>query len=109
MLSGKLGANTMAGEKSFWVYIVASGRNGTIYTGHTDDLAHRAWQHRTKAIPGFTSRYNAAHLVWREAHDTREGAFLRERQIKKWNRAWKLKLIEEHNPDWRDLYDTLNS
>lgn len=99
----------MNGQKSFWVYILASKRNGTIYTGHTDNLPERIWRHRTHAIPGFTSKYNCAHLVWREAHETRESAFLRERPIKKWNRAWKLKLIEEHNPNWDDLYDTLNT
>jgi putative endonuclease len=98
----------MAGEKSFWVYIVASGRNGTLYIGHTDDLPRRAWEHRTGAVAGFSSKYGCKLLVWREAHDTREAAFVRERQLKKWNRAWKLRLIEEENPRWLDFYDTLN-
>lgn len=98
----------MVGELSFWVYIVASGRNGTLYIGHTDDLARRAWQHRTGEIPGFSSRYGCRMLVWREAHDTRDAAFQRERQLKKWKRAWKIQLIEEQNPDWRDFYETLN-
>lgn len=99
----------MNGQKSFWVYIVASARNGTIYTGHTDNLAERIWRHRAQETPGFTTKHNCARLVWREAHDTRESAFLRERQIKKWNRAWKIRLIEEQNPNWDDLYDTLNT
>jgi putative endonuclease len=99
----------MAGEKSFWVYIVASGRNGTLYIGHTDDLARRAWEHRTGAVAGFSFKYGCKMLVWREPHDTREAAFIRERRLKKWNRAWKLRLIEEQNPGWIDLYETLNA
>jgi putative endonuclease len=99
----------MVGERSFWVYIVASGRNGTLYIGHTDDLARRAWEHRTGAVPGFTTKYGCKILVWREPHETREAAFMRERQLKKWNRAWKLRLIEEQNPRWLDLFDTLNA
>jgi putative endonuclease len=92
----------------FYVYIVASGRNGTLYTGMTDDLAKRIWQHKTKEIPGFTAKYGCDKLVWFEAHDTREAAFKRERNIKEWRRAWKLRLIEAANPDWDDLYETLN-
>jgi putative endonuclease len=92
---------------AFYVYIVASRRNGTLYTGHTDDLADRIWKHKTKAFPGFTAKYGVDKLVWYEVHDTRESAFARERQIKKWNRAWKLELIERGNPDWLDLYETL--
>ena len=89
---------------TFWVYILASQRNGTLYVGHTDDLAHRIWQHRESQTPGFTSKYGVTMLVWMEPHRTREDAKLRERQLKKWNRAWKLRLIEEFNPDWKDLY-----
>jgi putative endonuclease len=95
-------------RKGFWVYIVASRKNGTIYTGHTDDLAERIWQHQTKAIPGFTAKYGCDQLVWCERFDTREQAFLRERQIKEWRRAWKTQLIEERNPDWNDLSETMN-
>ena len=92
---------------SFYVYIVASRRNGTLYIGMTDDLAKRIWQHRTGVMPGFTKRYGVKMLVWHEQHETRESAFMRERQLKKWNRAWKLKLIEQVNPVWRDLWDDL--
>jgi putative endonuclease len=88
---------------SFFVYIVASKRNGTLYTGMTDDLLKRIWQHKSGIIPGFTRDYGVKTLVWYEVHDTREGAITRERQIKKWNRAWKLRLIESANPDWLDL------
>jgi putative endonuclease len=93
---------------SFYTYIMASQPNGTLYAGHTDNLAHRAWQHREGQIPGFTQKYGVKLLVWYEVHDTRHGAFTRERQIKKWNRAWKIRLIRELNPDWLDLYETLN-
>lgn len=92
----------------FHTYILASGRNGTLYTGSTDDLARRVYQHREKMIPGFTARYGVNMLVWFEPHETREGAFRRERRIKEWRRSWKLHLIEEMNPDWRDLYEELN-
>jgi putative endonuclease len=94
--------------KNFFVYILASKRNGTLYTGSTDDLGKRIWEHKSKAIKGFTEKYGVDKLVWYEAHETREAAFRRERQIKEWKRAWKLALIEEMNPDWKDLYDTLN-
>ena len=93
---------------AFYVYILANQRNGTIYTGMTDDLAKRIWQHRNGVIPGFTKSYSVKTLVWYEQHESRESAFIRERQIKKWNRAWKLKIIEGMNPQWRDLWDDLN-
>jgi predicted GIY-YIG superfamily endonuclease len=88
----------------FASYIVASRRNGTLYTGSTDDLAKRIWEHRDKIRPGFTAKYGVSTLVWYEWHETREGAFRRERQIKEWRRVWKLQLIERRNPTWRDLY-----
>jgi putative endonuclease len=94
---------------SFYVYILAGGRNGTLYTGMTDDLVRRVWQHQTGAVPGFTSEYWVKTLVWYEQHATRESALARERQIKKWNRTWKLKLIEEMNPAWRDLWDDISA
>ncbi len=94
--------------KFFFVYIMASERNGTLYTGSTDDLMKRAWEHKEEIRKGFTSRYSVKILVWHEAHDSRETARIRERQIKKWNRAWKIRLIEEMNPDWDDLFETLN-
>ena len=92
---------------SFFVYVLASRRNGTLYVGMTDDLPRRAWEHRTGVVAGFTKKYGVKHLVWFETHETREGAFQRERQIKKWNRAWKLEAIERSNPMWRDLADEL--
>ena len=73
---------------SFWVYILASRRNGTLYIGMTDNLVRRAWEHRTGTIPGFTREYGIKMLVWFELHETRESALQRERQLKKWNRAW---------------------
>ena len=92
---------------SFWVYILASRRNGTLYIGMTDDLARRSWEHRTDAVPGFTRKYGVKMLVWFEQHETRESALQRERQLKKWNRAWKLHLIERFNSSWKDLADEL--
>ncbi|UZK65388.1 GIY-YIG nuclease family protein [Sphingomonas sp. M1-B02] len=85
------------------VYIVASGRNGTIYTGVTSALLGRIHQHRTKAVPGFTADHDCNRLIWFEVHVQMESAILREKRIKKWNRAWKIRLIEEENPTWRDL------
>jgi putative endonuclease len=93
---------------AFYVYILASRRNGTLYIGMTDNIQKRVWQHQTGAIPGFTRNYGVKMLVWYELHETRESAFLRERQLKKWNRAWKLKLIEEMNPRWLDLTPDLH-
>jgi len=78
-----------------------------LYIGMTDDLARRVWEHRTGAVPGFTSKYGVKMLVWFELHESRETAFQRERQLKKWKRAWKLQLIEQLNPEWRDLFDDL--
>ena len=92
---------------SFSVYILANRRNGTLYIGMTDDLAKRVWQHRANVIPGFTKKYDVKMLIWHEQHETRESAFMCERQMKKWNRAWKLQLIEQMNPEWRDLWDDL--
>jgi putative endonuclease len=91
----------------FYVYILASPRNGTLYVGYTDDLVSRVVQHREKVRQGFTARYNVTRLVWYEMHDSRDGAYRRERQLKKWNRAWKLELIERFNPEWRDLFEDL--
>ena len=88
---------------NFYVYILASRRNGALYVGMTDDLVRRVWEHRIGAVPGFTRKYGVKMLVWYEQHETRETAFQRERQLKKWNRAWKLQLIERFNPTWKDL------
>jgi putative endonuclease len=92
---------------AFFTYIMASRRNGTLYTGSTDDLARRAWEHRTGVVPGFTAKHGVGVLVWYAQFESREAAFRRERQIKEWKRQWKLELIERSNPDWRDLYETL--
>jgi putative endonuclease len=93
----------------FYVYILASQRNGTLSVGTTDDLVKRIWMHRTEVLPGFTKDHGVKMLVWYEVHGSRESAFLRERQIKKWNRAWKLELIEKTNPSWRDLCEEIAS
>ena len=90
-----------------YVYIMASGRNGTIYLGVTSDLVKRAWQHRSGAIDRFTKEHGCKHLVWYEAHDSIEAARQRELRMKEWKRAWKLREIEGINPDWEDLYDRL--
>jgi len=89
------------------VYILASKRNGTLYTGVTSDLARRIWEHRNDLVEGFTKRYGVHRLVYFEQHTRMDEAILREKQIKKWNRAWKIKLIEDANPDWQDLWPTL--
>lgn len=93
---------------AFYVYIVASRRNGTLYIGSTDDLARRVWEHREADGSRFTARYGCKLLVWYEVCDTREAALTLERRMKEWRRAWKLRAIEERNPDWADLYETLN-
>jgi len=89
------------------VYIMASKRNGTLYTGVTSDLARRVWEHKNNVVGGFTKRYGVHDLVFFELHDSMMSAINREKQIKKWNRAWKLQLIEAENPQWRDLYDEI--
>jgi putative endonuclease len=92
---------------SFFVYIPASNRNGTLYIGMTDNLARRVWEHQAGVVAGFTKKYGVKTLVWYEIHESREAAFRRERQLKKWNRLWKLEMIEKVNPTWRDLADEL--
>jgi putative endonuclease len=89
-----------------WVYIMASSRNGTIYTGVTSDLQGRAFQHRTGETPGFTSKYGCKDLVWYERHDNILEAIKCEKKLKKYQRAWKLDLIEAFNPNWLDLYES---
>ncbi len=92
------------GEKQPAVYILASRRNGTLYTGVTSDLIKRIWEHKNDVVEGFTQRHGVHLLVYFEQHVTMEAAITRERQIKKWNRSWKLRLVEERNPDWRGLW-----
>ncbi len=94
---------------AFYVYILASRKNGTLYIGITDDLERRIWEHKEKVLKGFTAKYDVTQLVWYEMHDTRESAFARERAMKKWNRQWKINLIAKENPDWEDLSETWNS
>ncbi len=89
------------------VYILASQRNGTLYTGVTSNLIQRGWQHKEAGTPGFTDMYRVKLLVWYELHATMESAILQEKRIKKWRRAWKTRLIEEMNPYWNDLYSTI--
>ncbi len=93
----------MSREKLPTVYILASRRNGTTYVGVTSDLPLRISQHRLGTFKGFSDRYGVKLLVWFEQHATMEAAIQREKRIKKWNRSWKLRMIEESNPDWRDL------
>ena len=85
------------------VYMLASERNGTLYIGVTSDLIQRIWQHREGVVEGFTQQYAVKTLVWYEQHETMDSAITREKTLKKWNRDWKLRLIEERNPDWNDL------
>ena len=89
------------------VYLLASKRNGTLYIGVTSNLLARIHQHRTGAVRGFTREYAVKQLVWFERHATMDSAITREKRVKKWNRAWKLQLIEAENPDWRDLAEDL--
>ncbi|MGF1607498.1 MAG: GIY-YIG nuclease family protein [Rhodothalassiaceae bacterium] len=88
----------------FYVYIMTNRRRGVLYTGMTDDLVRRVYEHRAHLRPGFTDRYNCTHLAWYEPHSSRETAFVRERRLKTWRRAWKITLIETANPHWRDLW-----
>ena len=94
-------------EKTYCVYILASSRYGTLYTGVTSDLVKRVWQHREKLVEGFTKEYDVKKLVWYEMHEDVLSAITREKQIKKWNRAWKIRLIQQLNPHWQDLYDVI--
>jgi len=92
-------------SKGGFVYIMASRSNGTIYIGVASDLPKRAWEHREGRIEGFTKKYGCKMLVWFEQHDEIEAAILREKQMKEWKPAWKLRVIEEMNPDWNDLFE----
>ena len=93
--------------KDGYVYIMASGRNGTLYIGVTSDLAKRVWEHRNGVVPSFTRRHGCKLLVWYEHYDDLQEARLRELQMTKWKRLWKLSTIELGNPEWRDLYPKL--
>ena len=89
------------------VYMLASRRHGTIYLGVTNNLSRRVWEHKTKVFKGFTERYGVDRLVWYEGYDDPSEAIAREKALKKWRRDWKIRLIEEFNPLWTDLYETL--
>ena len=93
----------------FYVYLLASRAYGTLYVGVTSNLVQRVWQHKSKAVPSFTSKYGADRLVWFEAQASPDAAIWREKQIKKWKRAWKIQLIEADNPQWVDLYQGLSA
>jgi len=90
------------------VYILASERNGTLYIGVTSDLIGRTWQHREHLVDGFSRQHDVSKLMWYEMHETMDSAIVREKQIKKWNRAWKIRLIEERNLHWEDLWPEIN-
>ena len=94
----------MTRKKLPCVYVLASKRNGTLYVGVTSDLVKRVWEHKDDLVEGFTSKYSVHLLVYYEMHEDMLGAITREKQIKKWNRSWKLKLIERDNPEWKDLW-----
>ena len=89
------------------IYILASQRNGTLYIGVTSNIVQRIWQHKNKQVVGFTEKYNVHILVYVELFEDMLSAITREKQLKKWKRAWKLALIEEHNPTWADLWQTI--
>jgi putative endonuclease len=94
--------------KQSYVYILASGKNGTLYIGVTSDLVKRISEHKQNIIDGFTKKYAIHTLVYYEIHEDVWEAISREKRIKKWNRSWKLRLIKENNPEWRDLYHELS-
>jgi putative endonuclease len=94
----------MNAERCYWVYILASRIGGTLYIGVTNNLVRRIYEHRMGLVEGFTKHYGVHRLVYFEQYDSIEQAILREKRLKKWNRSWKIQLIEENNPNWDDLY-----
>ncbi len=94
--------------KSPCVYVLANNPKGTLYIGVTSNLVQRVWQHKSDFAEGFTKDYGVHRLVWYEVHETMESAIAREKALKKWNRAWKIELIEKTNPNWTDLYDEIH-
>ena len=92
---------------SYYVYLLASRKHGTLYLGVTNDLIRRVYQHKSKALAGFTAKYGVNRLVWFETHDDVTAAISREKEIKKWRRNWQIALIETGNPDWRDLWESI--
>ncbi len=98
----------MNSEKKFYVYILTKERNSTFYVGVTSDLKKRISEHRNETADGFTKKYQIKQLVYYETYEDAENAIQREKRLKKWNRPWKMRLIEEMNPEWKDLYESLN-
>ena len=94
-------------DKQYYVYMLACRKNGTLYIGVTHDLVKRVYEHKHNLAEGFTKKYKVHTLVWYETHDDIRAAIIREKQMKKWNRSWKLRLIEELNSDWKDLYSEI--
>jgi putative endonuclease len=94
-------------QRYYFVYILASRRNGTLYIGVTNDLVRRIAEHRDNLVDGFTKRYGVHRLVWFEGSESIEAAIALEKRLKHWRRAWKIELIEKTNPEWQDLFDTL--
>jgi putative endonuclease len=94
---------------AYYVYLLASDRNGTLYIGVTNDIVRRVFEHKSKIVPGFTKRYAVDKLVWFEIYEDPTSAITREKELKKWRRDWKIKLIEEQNPQWIDLYPQISS
>lgn len=94
---------------NFYVYLLASKKHGTLYVGMTNDIVRRGYEHRSKVVQGFTKRYSVSQLVWFEIYEDAISAIAREKELKKWRRAWKIRLIEESNPDWLDLYPGISS
>ncbi len=99
--------SSMITNKVFHIYILASKRNGTLYIGVTSDLVRRVYSHKNNLVEGFTKKYNIHNLVYYEQRGSAEDAIVREKQLKRWKRSWKLELIEKDNPQWKDLYDEL--
>ncbi len=93
--------------KQYYIYILASRRNGTLYVGVTSDLLKRIYEHKQDLVDGFTKKYHVHTLVYYEVHNDIRAAIEREKQIKKWNRRWKMRLVEEMNSEWRDLYNEI--
>jgi putative endonuclease len=104
-MTGELGQS--ATIMAYYVYILASRKDGATYVGITNDLVHRVYEHRQKAVPSFTSRYNITQLVRFEIYEDPVSAISREKELKKWKRGWKVQLIETENPQWLDLYGTI--
>ena len=95
------------GEREYFVYMLASRRNGTLYVGVTSKLSDRSWEHKQGFVEGFTTRYRTHLLVWYDVHDSAYSAITREKQLKRWERAWKIRIVEAMNPYWNDLSSTL--